>query len=61
MVAALARLRGTYTVVVIAHRMSTVRACDVIFHLDKGRLAGSGTYEVLVRSSENFRRMAGIG
>jgi ABC-type bacteriocin/lantibiotic exporter with double-glycine peptidase domain len=56
----LRRLRGRYTILLIAHRMSTVRACDVIFHLEQGRIIGSGTYEELLKSSEGFRRMAGV-
>jgi len=57
----LRRLRGRYTVVLIAHGMSAVRACDVIFHLEQGRIVGSGTYEGLLESSAVFRRMAGVG
>jgi ABC-type multidrug transport system fused ATPase/permease subunit/GT2 family glycosyltransferase len=56
----LQRLRGKYTTVVVAHRMSTVRACDVIFQIENGKLAGSGTYEGLLENSEAFRRMAGL-
>jgi len=37
-----------------------VRACDLIFHLEEGRIIGSGTYEGLLQSSEGFRRMAGV-
>jgi ABC-type multidrug transport system fused ATPase/permease subunit len=55
----LQRLRGRYSILLIAHRMSSVRACDVIFHLEEGRLIGSGTYDGLLRSSERFRRMSG--
>jgi ABC-type bacteriocin/lantibiotic exporter with double-glycine peptidase domain len=57
----LRRLRGRYTVVLIAHGMSVVRACDVIFHLEQGKIVGSGTYEGLLKSSAVFRRMAGVG
>ena len=57
----LRRLRGRYTVVLIAHGMSAVRACDVIFHLERGKIVGSGTYEALLKSSAVFRRMAGVG
>jgi ATP-binding cassette, subfamily B, bacterial PglK len=56
----LQRLRGHYTIVLIAHRMSTVRACDVIFQLEEGRIVARGTYDGLLQSSERFRRMAGI-
>jgi ABC-type multidrug transport system fused ATPase/permease subunit len=60
LVATIVRLRGRYTIILIAHRLSTVRACDEIFELDRGRLVGSGTYEALVRNSETFRRLASI-
>jgi ATP-binding cassette, subfamily B, bacterial PglK len=60
LVATLGRLRGRYTIVMIAHRTSTVRACDLIFELAAGRLCGSGTYEGLLKDSPGFRRMAGV-
>jgi subfamily B ATP-binding cassette protein MsbA len=60
LVATIVRLRGRYTIILIAHRLSTVRACDEIFELDRGQLVGSGTYEALVRNSETFRRLASI-
>lgn len=60
LMAALGRLRGRYTVVLVAHRMSTVRDCDVIFELEHGELTNSGTYDALLTSSEAFRHMAGI-
>src|ERR1700730_4974346 len=46
--------------VLIAHRMNTVRACDVILELDRGRLIGSGTYDGLLKSSQGFRQLAGV-
>jgi ABC-type multidrug transport system fused ATPase/permease subunit len=58
--ATIARLRGRYTVIVISHRLSTVRACDVIYELDRGQVAGSGTYAEMIRSSETFRRLAEV-
>jgi ABC-type multidrug transport system fused ATPase/permease subunit len=60
LVATLFRLRGRYTVIVIAHRLSTVRACDVIYELDAGTIAGSGSYAELIRDSETFRRLAEV-
>jgi ABC-type multidrug transport system fused ATPase/permease subunit len=53
----LLRLRGRYTIVLVAHRLSTVRACDVIFELDQGKISGSGTYSELLRDSETFRQL----
>jgi hypothetical protein len=57
----LRRLRGRYTVVLIAHGMSAARACDLIFHLEQGKIVGSRTHEGLLKSSAVFRRMAGVG
>ena len=54
------RLRGRYTIIVIAHRLSTVRPCDAIIELDGGRVAGVGAYEALLGSSASFRRLANI-
>jgi HlyD family secretion protein len=60
LLATLGGLRGRYTSILVAHRMSTVRECDVIFELEHGKLINSGTYDGLLKSSEAFRRMAGI-
>jgi ABC-type multidrug transport system fused ATPase/permease subunit len=61
MMATIVRLRGRYTIIVIAHRLSTVRACDVIVEFDHGKVTASGTYEGLLRNSETFRRLAHVG
>ncbi len=45
------------TVILIAHRLSTVRTCDRIFLLEHGHLSASGTYEELVAGSDRFRDM----
>jgi HlyD family secretion protein len=53
-------LRGRSTIILIAHRLSLVRGCDVIFQLEAGRVIGSGSYAELTRESERFRRMIGV-
>jgi len=60
LMATLGRLRGRYTTILIAHRMSAVRSCDLIFQLEHGKVIGSGTYDDLLKDSEAFRRMAGL-
>ena len=47
------------TIILIAHRLSTVRECDQIFLLEKGEIAAQGTFDELVSSSDHFRAMAG--
>ena len=49
------------TIIMIAHRLSTVRRCDTIVELEKGRLIAQGPYDELLMSSESFRRMATAG
>ncbi len=55
---AMHNLAGAKTVIMIAHRLSTVQSCDSIFLLEHGRLAAHGTYDELVAQNESFRRMA---
>jgi ATP-binding cassette subfamily C protein len=47
--AAIASIRGTRTVIAIAHRLSTVKGCDQLIYLRDGRVAGIGTFEELMR------------
>jgi ABC-type multidrug transport system fused ATPase/permease subunit len=46
------------TIILIAHRLSTVQACDTIFMMEQGRLVAQGTYDELLESSTKFRAMA---
>jgi ABC-type multidrug transport system fused ATPase/permease subunit len=55
---ALTRLRRGRTVLVIAHRLSTVREADRIIVLDGGRVVASGSHEALLVESELYRRLA---
>ena len=46
------------TMVVIAHRLSTVKKCDRIFEISQGRVVASGDFETLKRLSPSFREMS---
>ena len=56
--AAVHNLRHRITIIIIAHRLSTVKACDKIFFLDKGELKGEGRFEELIQKNETFKLMA---
>lgn len=58
---AVGELGHSKTVVMIAHRVQTVRACDVIYVLDRGRIVASGSYEELLETSAAFRALAQVG
>jgi ABC-type multidrug transport system fused ATPase/permease subunit len=46
------------TIIIVAHRLTTIRECDQIFLLEKGIVKATGTYEELVGKSDQFRAMA---
>ncbi|TVP60376.1 MAG: ABC transporter ATP-binding protein [Halomonadaceae bacterium] len=53
-------LAGQKTVIMIAHRLSTVKNCDVIYYLNHGEVVAQGSYEKLLELSPEFRVMAGV-
>jgi ATP-binding cassette, subfamily B, bacterial PglK len=56
---AIERLRGRHTIVLVAHRLSTVRNCDRIVFLEHGKMTGLGSYVELQKSNAGFRALAG--
>jgi ATP-binding cassette, subfamily B, bacterial PglK len=57
---AIAELGQDVTVILIAHRLSTVRACDQIFLINQGQIYEKGSYDELIEVSAEFRAMAKI-
>ncbi len=55
---AVRNLAHAKTIIMIAHRLTTVRACDTIFLMEHGRLAAEGSFDDLVAGNETFRQMA---
>lgn len=58
--AAIDALPGDTTVVMIAHRLSTVRRCDRILVLEAGHVAGFGTWDAVAESCPPFRRLLAV-
>jgi len=58
---AIRALSGRKTLITIAHRLTTVKDCDVIYLMDQGRIAGRGTYAELMKTSSWFRAAARTG
>ena len=54
------KLESNITIIMIAHRLQTVKNCDKIFFLEKGKLKAEGTYDELFKSYESFRKISGI-
>ncbi|HNX58182.1 MAG TPA: ATP-binding cassette domain-containing protein, partial [Spirochaetota bacterium] len=58
---ALARVMRHRTSIVIAHRLSTVKGCDRIVIVDKGRIVGAGTHRELIKGDNFYSRMIRTG
>lgn len=54
-------LQGKMTIIVVAHRLSTVKHADQIFFFSKGKIAGRGTMDELAASNEEFSRLVELG
>ncbi len=59
--AAIDGLSGEFTIILIAHRLSTVERCDLVVELSQGRVVAQGRYGELIARSASFRRMAAVG
>ncbi len=51
-------LRGSLTMIIIAHRLSTVRDCDRLLLMEDGRVVAEGDFDSLRRESELFSEFA---
>ncbi len=57
----LASLHGRTTLIVVAHRLSTVRHCDRLIYVDRGQVIASGTFDQVRNSSPEFARLVELG
>lgn len=60
---AIQSLRGTTTVVMIAHRLSTVRHADVVVYMSRGKIIATGTFEEvrnIVPDFDNQAKLMGL-
>jgi ATP-binding cassette, subfamily B, bacterial PglK len=53
-------LGNAKTIVMIAHRLTTVRDCDEILMMEAGKVVGAGTYDELLGANQKFRALAGV-
>ncbi len=53
-------IQNIKTVVIVAHRLASVKNCHIIYFIDKGKIVDSGTFDELTNRNELFRKMAKI-
>ncbi|WP_139312675.1 ABC transporter ATP-binding protein [Vibrio panuliri] len=54
---AINNLSGKMTIIIIAHRLKTIKNCDSIYMLDNGKVVDCNTYEGLMATNPSFREM----
>ncbi|MCD6003490.1 ABC transporter ATP-binding protein [Vreelandella alkaliphila] len=54
------RFSGQMTVIMIAHRLATVKGCDIIYMLENGQVIDAGTYDDLASRNHTFQMMANL-
>jgi ABC-type multidrug transport system fused ATPase/permease subunit len=54
-------LRGSITVVIVAHRLSTVQHADRVVYIDQGKILGVGTFEELRKTIPQLQRQIELG
>lgn len=54
-------LRGSVTVIVVAHRLSTVRHCDQLVFMENGKIANAGTFEEVRSHNPTFAHLVELG
>lgn len=54
---AIENMKGDYTVLIIAHRLSTVQNADKIFVIDNGKVVDSGKKNYLLKNCKVFKRL----
>ena len=55
---AIQNLSHKKTIVMVAHRLSTLKECDIIHMMHNGKIVDSGTYQQLIDSNQDFKKMA---
>lgn len=50
-------LKGGHTVIIVAHRLSTIKNVDKIFFIEDGKVEDSGTFDELFKKNQKFQDM----
>jgi len=51
------KLKGKYTLLIVAHRLSTIKSADEVILLNHGQIENRGAFSDLIRRSDSFQKM----
>jgi len=54
---AIENLKGEYTILIVAHRLSTVIDSDKIFVVDNGKIIDSGSHKYLLEKCDIYKNL----
>jgi ABC-type multidrug transport system fused ATPase/permease subunit len=54
---AINNMKGEYTILIIAHRITTVKNADKIFVIDNGKIMDVGTHQELLKNSRTYKKL----
>lgn len=54
-------LSGEMTILIVAHRLSTIRKADIIYYMKDGKVVGQGNFEELSRTVPDFKELVNLG
>lgn len=54
-------LSGEMTIILVAHRLSTIKRADIIFYMENGKIVNQGNFEELSRINKDFRELVELG
>ena len=55
---AIESLSNKLTLIIVAHRITTIENCDMIYFLEEGKIKDYGTYNELISKNSEFKKMA---
>ena len=55
---AIESLSNKLTLIIVAHRITTIENCDMIYFLEEGKVKDHGTYNELISKNSQFKKMA---